>query len=38
MGRLVGISDVVGFHADNVRELRASFEEQQIRARQEARP
>ena len=27
MGRLVGISDVVGFHADNVRELRAAFEE-----------
>jgi predicted HicB family RNase H-like nuclease len=23
----VGISDVVGFHADNVRELRAAFEE-----------
>ena len=27
IGRLVGISDVVGFHADNVRELRAAFEE-----------
>ena len=26
MGRLVGISDVVGFHADNVRELRAAFD------------
>ncbi len=27
IGRLVGISDVVGFHADNVRKLRAAFEE-----------
>ena len=27
IGRLLGISDVVGFHADNVRELRAAFEE-----------
>ena len=26
-GRLLGIADVVGFHADNVRELRAAFEE-----------
>ena len=26
-GRLLGISDVVGFHADNVPELRAAFEE-----------
>ena len=26
-GRLLGISDVVGFHADNVRELRTAFEE-----------
>ena len=25
-GRLLGISDVVGFHADNVPELRAAFE------------
>lgn len=27
VGRLVGIADVVGFHADNVAELRAAFEE-----------
>ncbi len=27
VGRLLGIADVVGFHADNVRELRAAFEE-----------
>ncbi len=27
VGRLLGIRDVVGFHADNVRELRAAFEE-----------
>ena len=27
VGRLLGISDVVGFHADNVAELRAAFEE-----------
>ena len=26
-GRLLGISDVVGFHADNVPELRAAFED-----------
>lgn len=26
-GRLAGIRDVVGFHADNVPELRAAFEE-----------
>lgn len=27
VGRLLGIRDVVGFHADNVAELRAAFEE-----------
>ena len=27
VGRLVGITDVVSFHADNVAELRAAFEE-----------
>ena len=27
VGRLLGIRDVIGFHADNVVELRASFEE-----------
>ena len=26
-GRLLGLSDVVGFHADNVPELRAAFED-----------
>jgi predicted HicB family RNase H-like nuclease len=26
VGRLLGITDVVGFHADNVTELRAEFE------------
>lgn len=26
-GRLIGISDVIGFHADNVAELRTAFEE-----------
>jgi predicted HicB family RNase H-like nuclease len=26
-GRLAGINDIVGFHADNVKELRAAFEE-----------
>lgn len=27
VGRLLGINDVVGFHADNVSELRAAFKE-----------
>ncbi len=27
VGRLLGIRDIVGFHADNVPELRAAFEE-----------
>jgi len=27
VGRLLGISDVVGFHADNVADLRAAFED-----------
>lgn len=27
VGRLLGIRDMVGFHADNVAELRAAFEE-----------
>ena len=27
VGRLLGIQDVIGFHADNVRELRAAFKE-----------
>ena len=27
VGRLLGITDVVGFHADNVTELHAAFEE-----------
>ena len=27
VGRLLGIADVVGFHADNVRELRAAFKD-----------
>jgi len=27
VGRLLGITDVVGFHADNVTELRVAFEE-----------
>lgn len=27
IGRLLGITDIVGFHADNVPELRAAFEE-----------
>lgn len=27
VGRLLGIADVVGFHADNVADLRAAFEE-----------
>jgi len=27
IGRLLGISDVVSFHADNVIELRAAFDE-----------
>ena len=27
VGRLVGITDVVSFHADNVAELRAAFKE-----------
>lgn len=27
VGRLLGLRDVIGFHADNVAELRAAFEE-----------
>jgi len=27
VGRLLGIQDVIGFHADNVADLRAAFEE-----------
>jgi predicted HicB family RNase H-like nuclease len=27
VGRVLGITDVVGFHADNVRDLRAAFRE-----------
>lgn len=27
MGHVVGIQDIIGFHADNVAELRKSFEE-----------
>ena len=27
VGRLLGIADVVGFHADNMRELRAAFKD-----------